>query len=201
MAKRPDINRLIEFQQMMFKFRDIQRVVYLPGKKDDHENDVEHSYFLTVSAWFLVSYFPKFDRDKVIRLALAHDIVEVHAGDTFAYGSQKDLSSKKARELAALEKLKTEWPDFGDLTSSIEEYENRASEEAKFVYALDKIMPAMVNFLDGGRVWQEHGITIEKLNLEKMGKIPVSPDILKYYKQLYKIFQQNPRLFPVEGKK
>lgn len=197
--KKPDIQRLIEFQKLMLEFRTVKRVVNIPGT-DEKENDVEHSFSLAMAAWFLLDHFPLLDKDRSIRLALVHDFVEVHAGDTFAYGKVRELASKKDRETAALLQLKKEWPDFKELTETIEEYEHQKSNEAQFVYALDKIMPAIVNFLDGGRVWQNHNITLQKLREEKEKKIPVTSEIFNYYQQLLEIFEQNLELFPV-GKK
>jgi len=120
-------------------------MVRIPNQLDQKENDVEHSYALAMAGWFLAPYFPHLDESKIIRYALAHDLVEIHAGDTFAYGEQQHIDTKKAREQAAAEQLSREWPDFPDLHEAIRDYEERADAEAKFVYALDKIMPALMN--------------------------------------------------------
>lgn len=196
MSKKPDILRVIEFQQLLLKFRDIHRMVYLPHQGNQQENDVEHSYMLAMTAWYLAKYFPKLDRDQVIRLALVHDLVEIHAGDTFAYADKASLTSKALRERQALKQLKKDLPDFAEAIKDIEKYEGGKSEEAKFVYALDKIMPAIMNYLDGGRVWQENNISLDRLHEEKMKKIPVSADVLDYYQQLRKLFEANKHLFP-----
>src|SRR3546814_779410 len=101
MAKidRPDIHRLIAFQKLLVSFSDVRRASYLPDGR--HENDVEHSYFLAMAVWFLAPHFPKLNADKMLRLALAHDLVEVHSGDTFVYGDQEHIDTKPERERAA----------------------------------------------------------------------------------------------------
>jgi putative hydrolase of HD superfamily len=191
----PDIHRLIDFTKLALSFRAVERRTFIPGT-DTHENDVDHSYHLAMMAWFLAPYFPHLNRDKVIRLGLVHDLVEVHAGDTFPYGDPALVASKKEREAAALVQLKKDWPDFTEFTDELEQYEERDSEEAKFVYALDKILPALINYLDGGRVWREHGITLDDARHEKATKVAVSPIVNNYYEQLIEIFKDNDHLFP-----
>jgi len=193
--KTPGINRLIDLQKLLLRFGSIKRFAYLPdGTK---ENDVEHSYSLAMSGWFLAQYFPELDRDKVIRTALAHDLVEVHAGDTFVFADEQAKAGKKDREHLALQQLKKDWPDFPELFKEIQEYEDLSTPEAKFVYALDKLMPAIINYLSAGRVWHEHNITFETFRAEKESKIPISPEINEYYHQLLVLLQKNPDLFPV----
>lgn len=180
---------------MLLNFQAVKRIVHLP-KTFAQENDVEHSYALAMTAWFLAPYFPELNRDKLIRFALAHDLVEVHAGDTYIYGKQTDLDSKTAREAAALEKLQNEWPDFPELTDTIHDYEDRASEEAKFIYALDKIMPVMLIFIAEGHSWHKENVSLEQLHTHKQAKVSLSPAIQAYYNQLYALLQQHTHYFP-----
>jgi len=194
MAKRPDIHRLLEFQQLLVQFQGIARITHVPGAFEQ-ENDTEHSYNLALTAWFLASYFPKLDRDKLIRFALIHDLVEIHAGDTYIYADQATLDTKVEREAAALKKLEHDWPDFPDLTAQIHDYEQRQSDEAKFIYALDKIMPIMLIFLGQGHTWQKEGITPEQLHNAKRHKVALSKEINPYYEQLYELLLQHPHFF------
>lgn len=194
MSQKPDISRLITFQSLLLNFQAIQRVTHMP-KTFQPENDVEHSYSLAMSAWFLAQYFPHLDCDKIIRYALVHDLVEVHAGDTYIYANQATIATKRTREHAALKQLEQDWPDFPDLTATIKDYETHHSEEAKFVYALDKIMPIMVIFIAEGYTWQQEGITPERLHAVKQHKVAVSPEIAPYYDQLYELLLQNRHLF------
>lgn len=195
MVKKPDIHRLIELQRMMLKFREIKRIIDLPGD-GQRENDAEHSYTLAMTAWFLAPTFPHLDRDRLIRICLAHDLVEIHAGDTFAYGDASSKESKNEREKAATDKLAKEWPDFPELTDAIHDYKERKTEEAKFVYALDKIMPALIMYIGDGYGWHKHNITIDDFRAEKEKKVAVSPEIVPYYQELYELIKSNPHLMP-----
>ncbi|MFA5004470.1 MAG: HD domain-containing protein [Candidatus Saccharimonadales bacterium] len=196
---RPDINRVIDFQRLMLQFSHIERITHRVHKDAFvQENDTEHSYNLALTAWFLVQYFPKLDRNLIIRLALVHDLVEIHAGDTYVYADAATLASKHSREAAALRKLQSEWADFPEMLHDIEAYEMRASEEAKFVYALDKIMPMMLIYISDGYTWQKEGITLKQLHSIKQDKVSVSPEITPYYNQLYDILTKSPHLLPLK---
>ncbi|MEX0934219.1 MAG: HD domain-containing protein, partial [Candidatus Saccharimonadales bacterium] len=119
MEQKPDIKPVLELQKFLIDFRNIKRMVYFPDG-DERENDVEHSFFLAVIAWQLAERIdPSFDMGKIMQYALVHDLVEVHAGDTFAFGEGAD--TKHARELAALGKIKDQFSqDFPALTETIE---------------------------------------------------------------------------------
>lgn len=197
MSHKPGIDRLLELQLLLQQFAQVDRMAKRRhNDKFIYENDIEHSYNLAMTAWFLVQHFPALDRDTVIRLALVHDVLEVHAGDTPVYADADILASKHAREAAAVERLREEWQDFPDMLAHIDAYEHRSSEEAKFVYALDKIMPIMLIYINEGRTWQQEGITLEQLDAVKQGKVDVFPDIKDYYDQLHKLLKDAPHLIP-----
>lgn len=188
----------MELQTFLLKFQDIKRIVYLPGKGDISENDVEHSYHLALAAWFLAQHFAHLDTDKVIRYALVHDLVEIHAGDTYIFATDGSKDTKQQREAEALERIKKDWADFPEMIESMTAYETKSDEESKFVYALDKIMPVMLNFLGEGYGWHKHNVSIELLHEHKKDKASLSPEIDEYYQQLYKLLQKHPHYFPAK---
>lgn len=190
----PDIHRLLELQRFLDTFQRIQRTMFIPDGSR-HENDTEHSYNLAMSAWYLSQFFDHLDRDTVIRIAMVHDLVEIHAGDTYFYADASTLRTKAKREAAALQRLRKEWADFPEMTNMIAAYEHRTSEEAKFVYALDKIMPVMVIYLGGGHTWKQHNITHQMLHDGKKQKVTASKEISHYYNQLHALLLDNPELF------
>lgn len=190
-----DINRLIELQQLLAAFNTVERKVHRQHlDKYVYENDTEHSYNLAMTAWYLSQWFPELDKNLLIQYSLVHDLVEVHAGDTYIYGSMSELGSKESREAAAFKKLKTDWKDFKDMLESIAAYESKASPEARFVYALDKVMPIMQIYIHDGHSWKEQGVTLNMLHDNKFSKVSISPEILPYYNQLEKILFEHPEL-------
>ncbi len=196
MGEKPDINRVMELYELLVEFRGVKRAIKVPPEIKEYENDVEHSYNLAMLGWFLSGYFPKLDSNKIVKIALAHDIVEVHAGDTFVFASKSELDGKQEREQQAQKKLETDWKDFPGMLDAIQQYKTGESSEAKFVYALDKLIPAIMNFLGDGHVWKEHDISLDAVLAEKNKKIPVSPEVKEYLNQLIVLLKNNPQLFP-----
>jgi putative hydrolase of HD superfamily len=194
-TNKPNIHRLIQLHQLLLDFRAVERVTRIPGKAE-RENDIDHSYTLAMMAWFLAAYFPRLDRDMVIRMSLVHDLTEVHAGDTFAFGDGQHLTTKQQREADALAKLAADWPDFPELAALLQDYEHRDSEEAKFVYALDKVMPIMLSIIGGGRDFQDYDVTLAAMHEQKRDKVSVSPEINDYYNELLEVLRGMPHLFP-----
>jgi len=194
--KQPNIHRLLELQKLLETFNRIERVTHRQHTQGFvPENDTEHSYNLAITAWFLAQHFPELDSNLLIRLALVHDLVEVHAGDTYVYADAATIASKHQREAAALKQLQADWSDFPELLVAIVFYEERSSNEAKFVYALDKIMPIMQIYNSEGYTWKKEGITPEQLDAIKREKVALSPQIKPYYDQLYELLISNPQLF------
>lgn len=181
-----ELSKIFEFVKFTHKLQQVRRVIYVNGEDRD-ENDVEHSYQLALVAWYLVdSKGLDLDIEKVLKYAMAHDLVEVYAGDTFFYTTnQAEKDSKKARELEAAEKIKDEFPEASSLHEAIMGYESMDDDESKFVYALDKIMPVMNIYLDNGRTWKRENITIDML-LTKDEKVAVSEDVDKIWSELKK---------------
>lgn len=192
---KPDIHRLLELQKLFAEFNQIDRGVHRThGDNYVPENDTEHSYNLAMTAWYLCQWFPELDSSLVIKYALAHDLVEIHAGDTFFYGTEEELASKADREAKALEKLRSDWPDFAEMTEAARTYELKDSAEARFVYALDKVMPIMLVFIHDGYSWKENGITAKVLHEYKQDKIALSPEIKPYFDELYELLLKHPHI-------
>lgn len=196
---KPDIHRLLEFQKLLAQFNEVDRRLH--RKRDgkyQQENDSEHSYNLVMSAWYVSSFFPHLDQNLILRYALVHDFVEVFAGDTYIFASAEELASKSDREKVALDRLKEEWNDFADLTRYAHEYEELANEEAKFVYALDKVMPMMTIYIHDGYTWATEGVTLAQLRNKKASQVEVSPEIKPYFDELCEVLLNAPELIPAE---
>ncbi len=200
MSTLPKIERVIDLYRLLVAFNGIDRQVFLPDtphRKDRPETDTEHSYALGMLAWFIASNIEHLDTNKCIRYAMAHDIVELHAGDTFAFSKDQNVHDSKAeRERVAREKLHDSWPDFSELHAAIAAYEAREDIESRFVYALDKLAPMVLNVVAEGKAWHMHGIDLEELQTYKSNKVTVSPEIAELYKELIGILEQHPDYFP-----
>jgi len=191
------MNQLLSFVALTKKFRDVKRMItFSDGSR---ENDAEHSFQLAITAWYLIDAEKlSLDANKVFKYALAHDLVETYAGDTPAAIHKKfakDSETKKEREEQAARRLKQEFPEFAELHEIIDRYEKRADEEARFVNALDKILPLMNIYLDEGHSWKVHSIGLEDLIANKRERIKDSPSIEKYFGMIEKLLRAKPSLF------
>lgn len=178
----PPISRLLELQQLIADFAKIERVPLL-ADTNRRENDVEHSFGLALTCWYLAPKIaPELDMAKIFSYALSHDIVEIHAGDTFFYGDPALLASKVSREQEAISKLEQSWPDFTEMTDYTQGYLDKRDEEAKFVYAVDKLLPVfMVGLSEGKAFYARHGLTEAVVREKKKPTITASDIVAPYY--------------------
>jgi putative hydrolase of HD superfamily len=183
MTDYPSMDRLADLQQMIADFAKVKRVPHL-ADNGIPENDVEHSFGLALTCWYLhPKIAPDLDLSKVLQYALAHDIVELHAGDTFVFDTER-AASKDAREREAAEQIRKDWPDFLPLVEYTEGYMNKVDAEARFVKAVDKLLPViMVELGEKNEYWKRHGIT---LSMERDNKVTirVSDSVAPYYEML-----------------
>ncbi len=142
---------VIEIDEMK---RILRMNLHADGSK--RENDAEHSWHLAVMAMLLEEYCAeKVDIGRVIKIALVHDLVEVYAGDTFAYDS-KGYEDKDEREKMAADKL------FGMLDGEQaaffralwDEFEEKTTPESRYANAVDRLQPLLLNYLTDGHTWK-----------------------------------------------
>ena len=139
--------------------KNIFRQTYLAdaGRK---ENDAEHSWHIALMAYLLQEYAEKpVDVSKVMLMVLIHDLVEIDAGDTYAY-DDAGAETKRAREEAAADRIFGLLPEdqgkyFRELWEEFEAYE---SPEGKYAHLLDNFQPLLLNDASGGLSWQEHQV-------------------------------------------
>ncbi len=197
------VDRMKDLQLLMNKFAEIQRIIYMPDttkNTDRRETDTEHSYNLAMHAWFISQSLPELNQEKVMKYALAHDIVEIHAGDVMAIGrTDKQQKAKELREADALKQIEAEWPDFKDLTNTIRSYESQNDAESVFVKALDKIMPILHQTLSEGKTWKKLDMNRDTVLKNKDEKTSNSEIIASIWKELRVEILTHPEWFN-EGK-
>lgn len=155
-------NRLeqqISFLLEVDKMKKIYRQTHILGR-ERAENDAEHSWHLALMAFLLSEYAnDKVDVAKVMKMVLVHDLVEIDAGDTYAY-DEKGNASKRERELKAADRIfgllpEEQGKELRDLWDEFEEYE---TPEAKYAHTLDNFQPLMLNNANGGGDWKDHKV-------------------------------------------
>ena len=124
------------------------------------ENSAEHSWHLVVAAVVLREHAAEqIDLLRVLEMLAVHDLVEIDAGDTFAYDAQ-DLVTKAERELAAADRVFALLPSdqASRLRSLWEEFEARETVDARFANAMDRLQPLLQNACSQGGSWRDHAI-------------------------------------------
>ena len=134
------LRKQLEFALEIDKEKNIFRQTHLSGH-GRNENDAEHAWHMAIMAYLLREYAnEEVDIAKVMLMCLIHDIVEIDAGDTYAYDTE-NLKTQKAREDAAKERIA----------------------EAKYAHSLDNLQPLMLNDSNDGGDWVEHGVRAEQI--------------------------------------
>ncbi|HVJ06412.1 MAG TPA: HD domain-containing protein [Candidatus Saccharimonadales bacterium] len=157
-------------QQLAFileidKLKSILRQTPITGPERRQENDAEHSWHIAVMASLLVEYAPApIDVSRVTRMLLIHDIVEIDAGDTFAYDAA-GYSDKEERERLAADRLFGLLPaaQSAELRALWDEFEAFDTSESRYANALDRLQPLLLNSRTGGGSWRNHHVTRDQV--------------------------------------
>ena len=158
------LQKQLDFILEIDKEKSIFRQTHLSGY-GRNENDAEHAWHMAIMAYLLQEYSnEKIDVARVMLMCLIHDVVEIDAGDTYAYDAE-GLKTQKAREEAAKERLYSILPEDQkkDLVAIFDEFEERKTPEAKFARALDNLQPLLLNNSNGGGDWKNHDVTAEQV--------------------------------------
>lgn len=160
------LKKQMEFILEVDKIKFIGRQTYL-SDGERKENDAEHSWHLALMTALLSEHAnEKIDVRKTMLMVLVHDIVELDAGDTYAYDAAGN-ATKRERELKAAKRIFHLLPEdqAEELFQLWEEFEACETPEAKFAHSMDNIQPIMLNDATGGKAWREH--QVKKSQVEK----------------------------------
>ena len=175
----------IAFLMEIDKVKNIFRQTYLADGKRK-ENDAEHSWHLAIAAFLLKEYVAEdVDVMKVMIMVLIHDLVEIDAGDTYAYDAE-GAKTKRAREVAAADRIFGMLPEdqggyFRELWDEFEAYE---SDDAKFAHLLDNFQPLLLNHESNGKSWTEHHVKKSQIYKRNEKIKETSPEVWESIKQI-----------------
>jgi putative hydrolase of HD superfamily len=143
------------------------------------ENDAEHTWQLALMAMVLSEHSHEpVDLMRVIKMLLIHDIVEIDAGDTFAY-DHAARTSQAERELKAADRIFAILPEdqAREFRTLWDEFELKQTSEARFANAMDRLQPTLHNFFTGGGTWHTNGVTSADVE-HRIAPIPLASDAL-----------------------
>lgn len=185
------LKKQLEFALEIDKEKQVFRQTHLSGH-GRNENDAEHAWHMAIMAWLLREHANEdVDLTKVMLMCLIHDIVEIDAGDTYAYDAD-GLATQKAREDAAKERIFSLLPEDqkAELISLFDEFEEYQSPEARFAHAMDNLQPLILNNSNDGGDWKEHGVTAAMIYKRQSGTRLGSE---KLFEVVDRIIQENMR--------
>ena len=160
------VSDLTDFICELDRLKAVKRQITLPADNNRQENSAEHSWHVALMASVLSQYAQKpIDVTRVIRMILIHDIVEIDAGDMFAFNAQDDHDAQAQKELDAAKRI------FGLLPTPLNnellnlwlEFEEAQTADAEFAKAMDRVLPVFQNMKDEGGSWKKHGIARDKI--------------------------------------
>ena len=175
------IKKQLDFCLEIDKEKNVFRQTHLSGH-GRAENDAEHAWHMAVMAYLLKEYSnEQIDIGKTMLMCLIHDIVEIDAGDTYAYDDE-GKKTQKEREEKAKERIFSLLPEdqADELKSYFEEFEAQSSPEARFARAMDNLQPLMLNSSNDGGDWKARGVTAEQVYKRQSKTLPGS-------KRLYEV--------------
>ena len=175
----------LDFILEIDKEKEIYRQTHLKGYKRQ-ENDAEHAWHMAIMIYLLKEYAnEEFDVAKAMMMALIHDIVEIDAGDTYAYDT-KNLATQEEREEKAANRIFGMLPDEQkkEMLDLFYEFEEGKTPEAKFAKTMDNFQPILLNDSNNGKDWRVHQIKKSQVvNRQKSSQLG-SKDIWEYISEL-----------------
>ena len=172
------LEKQIAFLTEVDKEKNIFRQTYLADRKRK-ENDAEHSWHLALAAVLLKEHMKEdADLGRVMTMVLIHDLVEIDAGDTYAYDTE-GAATKREREVKAADRIFGILPeDQGTYLRELwDEFEAYETAEAKYAHLLDNFQPLMLNDASDGKSWEEHGVHKSQV-CRRNARIPETSEIV-----------------------
>lgn len=179
------LQKQMDFILEVDKLKNIYRQSYV-SDGSRHEEDADHSWHLALMCLLLKEYAnEEIDVLKTMAMVLIHDIVEIDAGDTYAYDDAGN-ETKRAREVQAADRIFNILPkDQAEYFRGLwEEFEEGKTKEALFALTVDKIQPVMLNDATNGRAWQEHEVKKSQIMERNVNTSKGSETLWDYCKML-----------------
>ena len=180
------ILKIINFLKEIEKYKTIEREIFI-SNLERKESDAEHTWHSAMILFLLEKELKSIDTLKAFKMVLIHDLIEIYAGDTFAF-DKEGRKSKKVREEKAAKKLFSQLPD--DLRKELyelwKEYEKGITPESKIIKAIDKIQPILSNLCSEGKAWKIKKVTYKDVDDYKRRFIEKNKVIKEIYEELLK---------------
>jgi putative hydrolase of HD superfamily len=180
------IARQIEFIAECDKLKEVFRQT-INTQSRRAENDAEHSWHLCLCVIVLAEHAnaPDLDVLRVLKMLIVHDLVEIDAGDTFAYDVAA-MANQHEREAVAAERIFGLLPpdQAGEFRALWDEFEEKQTVESKFATAVDRFQPMLLNCRSQGAAWNRHGITHDRVVARNQHIADGSAELWRYAERM-----------------
>lgn len=156
-----DLLSQLNFIREIDELKAVYRQTHVKSDNNRNENSAEHSWHIAMMANVLKQYADEpVDISRVINMLLIHDIVEIDAGDTFAFAAQQELDGQEDKEIAAANRLFGLLPEaqFEQMKQLWLEFEQAQTSDARFAKAMDRVLPLIQNMANEGGSWVRHKV-------------------------------------------
>lgn len=187
----------LEFSLEIDREKQVFRQTHLSGH-GRRENDAEHAWHMAVMAYILREHSNRrIDIARTMIMCLVHDIVEIDAGDTYAYDDE-GKKTQKEREDKAKERIFSILPEpqAEEMKAIFEEFERNETAEAQFVHAMDNIQPILLNNSNGGADWKEHKVSAGQVMKRQEKTKPGSEEIFSLARKIIEMNVERGSLEP-----
>lgn len=175
-------------QQLAFiieidKLKAVYRQTTVKEDKDRHENSAEHSWHITLTAQLLQGYAEQpINMTRVIKMLLIHDVIEIDAGDLFAFAETKDHEQQAIKEQKAAHRLFGLLPkaQFEEYQTLWLEFEAADTNDAQFAKSMDRILPLVQNMNNQGGSWAKHKISQSQVLARNKHLQTIAPKLWQY---------------------
>ena len=157
-----DFEQQLTFIHELDRLKSVHRQTLVKSDWGRRENSAEHSWHISMMAHVLKDYAVEpIQIDRVVKMLLLHDVVEIDAGDTFAFADKKELDGQEGKELKALERLfgMLPEPQAKEMKGLWLEFEQAKTPDGRFAKAMDRILPILQNMNYDGGSWSRHDVS------------------------------------------
>ena len=165
------------------RLKGVYRQTTVKADNNRQENSAEHSWHIALMANVLSEYTEEpVDVNRAVMMLLIHDIVEIDAGDTFAFAAQQELDGQEDKEIEAANRLFGLLPtaQFEQMKALWLEFEQAQTADARFAKGMDRILPLLQNMANGGGSWVRHGVTKSQVLKRNEYLQQVTPKLWQY---------------------
>ena len=184
--EKEELTQLFNFFREIDKEKFIGRQTYLTDGVRK-ENDAEHAWHMAIMTVLLAGYAnEKIDVLKTVTMLLIHDIVEIDAGDTYAY-DENAKKTQREREVKAADRIFGLLPEKQgkEFRALWEEFEAQETAESKFARTMDNIQPIMLNAATDGKAWVEHGVHLAQIMKRNEHTAEYSEILMEYAREMF----------------